>query len=352
MKKSLFLLLGLIAVLTLSIGSVFAESATITDILGREVSIEVPPELTVITGKKTATITEVPFMFAYGKDHVATSSGGQDGGKFASLLEISTPEIVDSTVESVAAMKPNLIILKSYTREDAGIAFEETGIPVMYLSLESIDDYETDVTNLGKTFGEEQRATDILSYYEEIVNRVTERSSTIDTRKKALLVQFAESDGVYTLKVPPVSWLQTQMVEMAGGDPVWTEIGLNANAWSDVNFEQIAAWDPDVIFVVNYFSDPKVSVETLKSVPGWDQLRATQDDQIFPFGKDTLSWDSSSPRWGLGLLWSFKTLYPEMAEDIDLDAEMLKFYQWFGLSDEVIQTELIDAYHAEPVMAE
>ena len=65
------------------------------------------------------------------------------------------------------------------------------------------------------------------------------------------------------------------------------------------------------------------------------------------FGKDTLSWDSAGPRRGLGLLWTVKTLYPELSEDIDLEAEMQKFYSWFGLTPEVIETELISAYLAE-----
>jgi len=345
-KSVLFTLLLVTLMLTFS--SAFAESTTITDILGREITLEVPPELVVLTGKKTATIIEAPFMFAYGKDHVATSWGGQDGGKFNALIEKTTPEITDGSVEAVAAMQPNMIILKSYTREDAGLAFEETGIPVMYLSFETIEDYHTDIANLGKAFGEEERADEILAYYDEIVNRVAENSAQIADRKKTLLVQFSETDGVYALKVPPVSWLQTEIVEMAGGDPVWKDIGLNANSWSEVNFEQIAAWDPEVILVVNYFADPKVSVETLKSEPGWDMLTAVKEGQIYPFGKDLLSWDSASPRWGLGLLWTQQTLYPELADDIDLDAEIMKFYQWFGLSDEVIQANLIDVYHAEP----
>ena len=348
MKQKIFFVVCFLTLFCLMYGSVFAEPVKITDILDREVTVDVPPTLAVITGKKTSTITEVPFMFEYGKGHVAVPSGGQDGGKFISLLENPLPELKDATVESVAAMKPDVIFLKSYTREDAGIAYEETGIPVIYLSLESIDDYHTDVMNVGKIFGEEKRAEEILAYYDDIVKRVTEKASAIKEKKNVLLLQYSESNGAYSLKVAPAGWLQTTMVEMAGGEPVWKEIGLNANSWTDVSFEQIAAWDPDVILVVNYFSDPKVSVEQLKNSTGWDQIRAVKENQIFPFAKDTFSWDSSSPRWGLGLLWTFKTLYPESAQDIDIDAEMLKFYKWFGLSDESIQANLIDLFHAEP----
>ncbi|HOW07808.1 MAG TPA: hypothetical protein PLQ28_08260, partial [Flexilinea sp.] len=74
MKQKIFFVVCFLALFCLTFGSVFAEPVKITDILGREVTIEVPPALAVITGKKTSTITEVPFMFEYGKGHVAVPS--------------------------------------------------------------------------------------------------------------------------------------------------------------------------------------------------------------------------------------------------------------------------------------
>lgn len=350
-KKSFWLMwLVVLAVLLSGIGIVSAENASVVDILEREVTVEVPPALGVVAGKKTATISEAPFMFENAAGHMAATVGGQDKGKFQSLLADRFEAIEDSSVEAIAALKPSVIFLKSYTREDAGLAYEETGIPVVYLSFESIADYRKEIPMLGKIYNEEARAAEIVAYYDGIVNTVTGKTKDLSEKPKTLLVQYSESDGAYVLKVAPEGWLQTEMVSMAGGDPVWLDIGLNPNSWSDVNFEQIAAWDPDVILVVNYFADPKASVQKLVSEPGWADLRAVKEGEIYPFGKDTLSWDSASPRWGLGLLWTFKTIHPELAEDIDMEQEIVKFYQWFGLSEDVIRENLVNAYLAEPEM--
>jgi iron complex transport system substrate-binding protein len=339
-----------LAVLLLGIGIVSAENVTVVDILEREVTVDSPPALGVVAGKKTATISEAPYLFINATGHMAATIGGQDKGKFQSLLADRFEAIEDSSVEAIAALKPSVIFLKSYTREDAGLAYEETGIPVVYLSFESIEDYHKEIPMLGKIFNEEERAAEIIAYYDEIVNTVTEKTKDLSKKPKVLLLQYSESDGAYVLKVAPEGWLQTELVSMAGGDPVWLDIGLNPNSWSDVNFEQIAAWDPDVILVVNYFADPKASVQKLVSEPGWSDLRAVKEEQVYPFGKDTLSWDSASPRWGLGLLWAFKTIHPELAEDIDMEQEIVKFYQWFGLSEDVIRENLVNAYLAEPEM--
>lgn len=350
-KKPFWLMwLAVLTVLLSGIGIVSAENTSVVDILEREVTVEAPPALGVVAGKKTATISEAPFLFENAAGHMAATVGGQDKGKFQSLLADRFEAIEDSSVEAIAALKPSVIFLKSYTREDVGLAYEETGIPVVYLSFESIADYRKEIPMLGKIYNEEDRAAEIVAYYDGIVNTVAERTKDLSEKPKVLLLQYSESDGVYVLKVAPEGWLQTEMVSMAGGNPVWLDIGLNPNSWSDVNFEQIAAWDPDIILVVNYFDDPKASVQKLVSEPGWADLRAVKEGAIYPFGKDTLSWDSASPRWGLGLLWAFKTIHPELAEDIDLEQEIVKFYQWFGLSEEVIRENLVNAYLAEPEM--
>lgn len=346
LNRWLFILLCVFVCVLVTAGAVQAE-VTVTDILDREVTIPTPINVAVISGKKTATISELPFMFETGRDRTITSRGGQDKGVFQALLGLTTPELTDGSVEATVALNPDVIFLKSYTRADAGMAFEETGVPVVYLSLESPADYIVDVTNLGKIFGEEARAQEILDYYADIETDVAKRVATVETKKRVLLLQYAEADGKYALKIAPAGWFQTGMIEMAGGEPVWKADAMNTNGWVDVNFEQIAAYDADVILIVNYFGDPKKNVAELKEDAIWQTLRAVQDGEIYAFGKDTLSWDSAGPRHGLGLLWTVKTLYPALTEEIDLTDEMIRFYSFFGLSETVIRENLVTAFEGK-----
>ena len=43
---------------------------------------------------------------------------------------------------------------------------------------------------------------------------------------------------------------QRELIEMAGGTCV--SAGLEGSKWADVSAEQLAAWDPEVIFSVSY----------------------------------------------------------------------------------------------------
>ena len=80
------------------------------------------------------------------------------------------------------------------------------------------------------------------------------------------MLYYNDKDGNVAFNVPPASWMQTRMVEMAGGDPVWTEANLGGG-WTQVSLEQIAAWDADQIFIIAYNQNALDVTEALKGRP-------------------------------------------------------------------------------------
>jgi len=64
-------------------------------------------------------------------------------------------------------------------------------------------------------------------------------------------------------KVPPLDWLQTNMVEMAGGIPVWKDVPTDG--WTTITLEQIAVWNPKVILLVDYKGNAVDIVSQLKN---------------------------------------------------------------------------------------
>ena len=65
------------------------------------------------------------------------------------------------------------------------------------------------------------------------------------------MLYYNDKDGSVAFNVPPAAWMQTRMVELAGGDPIWTKANLGGS-WTQVTLEQIAAWDADQIFMIAY----------------------------------------------------------------------------------------------------
>jgi iron complex transport system substrate-binding protein len=130
-------------------------------------------------------------------------------------------------------------------------------------------------------------------------------------------------------------------VEIAGGSPVWKELGASGG-WTVVNLEQVAAWDPDQIYIIDYAGNASEVKHTLNDNPIWSSLQAGQNGQLFAFASDFYSWDQPDPRWILGLEWLATKIHPDLTPDIDIVQEVNAFYsQLYGMDQEKINADVL-----------
>jgi len=139
------------------------------------------------------------------------------------------------------------------------------------------------------------------------------------------------------------------MVIDGGGIPVWAEQAAEGESnWIVVNFEQIAAWDPDVILVVDYNGNPQETAALLKQNDLWKELKAVQTNKVYGFGKDYQGWDLPDPRWILGYTWVATKLQPERMAGVDMTEMVKEFYRFmYRLSDEQIETSILPMVYAD-----
>jgi iron complex transport system substrate-binding protein len=130
------------------------------------------------------------------------------------------------------------------------------------------------------------------------------------------------------------------MVEMAGGTPVWTEAST-AGAWNNVTLEQIAAWNPDMIFIIWYQGDAATVVKDVSTDPTWVQLKAMKNNQVYGFAGDFISWDQSDTRWVLGLTWLASRIHPEIFRETNIKESASVFYQTlYNLTFDQVETSV------------
>jgi iron complex transport system substrate-binding protein len=285
---------------------------------------------------------------------LALTKSTQAAQAFVGLLD---PEVeakmrfmADAAAEEIAAAQPDLVLLKSYMRESLGAPLEQLGIPIIYLDFENPDQYQRDLAVLGQVFGNPKRAESLWAYYSEVLERVAEGTEglTPAQRPRVLVLQYSDKGGEVAFKVPPASWIQTQMIELAGGAPVWTA-AAQGDGWAVVNLEQIAAWNPDQIYVINYFGSAVDVVIQLQTDPQWAEMAAVRAGQLYPFVGDYHSWDQPDARWGLGLLWLAQHVQPERFTDVDIRAEAIHFFETFyGLDRPTIEAEIFSRMEAWP----
>jgi iron complex transport system substrate-binding protein len=317
----------------------------VTDALGRTVILDEEPRRIVLAGRGVLMVADALYLFPEAASRVvAIESITQGRGDFIARIDplYSRKSILprEAGVEEIAAQRPDLVLMKGYMRRKLGEGLERLGVPVFYAGLESVDGYGAELESLGILLGDRPRADRLKELYARRLSRIADRigapggDRTGGKRPGVLLLYYNDRGGVVSFNVPPAGWIQTDLVERAGGNPLWLSGAAVGKSWTRVGVEQIAAWDPDVILVTSYFRNAREVVDGLSRDALWRGLRAVREGRLFAFPGDFYAWDQPDPRWILGLTWLAKTLHPDLFRDVDMEEEVFLFFHNFFLLDE------------------
>jgi len=351
-KQSFLLVFALALILvgcsTLGVEAPGGDVMQVTDSTGHTVTLKELPERAAIAGKATVMVQDAVFLFEAAEERVAALENRRQSA--FGFLPVVVPNFeekeffeMNAGPEQIAAVNPDLVIMKNFLRESLGSSLESLDIPVLYLNLEKPEVFYQDITALGEVFGNPERAEEINSYYQERVEKVQDLTADLEEGEKpsVLILEHSDRGGEVAFSVPPVSWLQTTMVEMAGGKPIWKDLEASGG-WTVVTVDQIASWDPDQIYILDYQGQAEKVTKELAEDELWSNLRAVKNDQLFAFAFDFYSWDQPDTRWILGLQWLTTKVHPELAEQIDILDEVDQFYQTlYRMDQETIEAEVV-----------
>jgi iron complex transport system substrate-binding protein len=306
---------------------------TITDAVGRSVSLPKVPQRIAIVGRAVFIINHTAYLFPEAASRLV--SVGETSQGSVEFLPVIDPKLgekqrtkVDIGPEQVATINPDLVLIKNTQVERLGKPLEALGIKVVALDLETPEAFARDIKTLGMLFGNEKRAAEINAFYQSRLDKVKNAVDKLpeDKRPRVLVMQYSDRDGAVALSVPPMGWIQSVMAVLAGGRATWKD-AASGSGWTKVGFEQIAAWDADQIYIVSYFSPVNDVVKKMKADPQWQSLRAVKNNKIYGFATDFYSWDQPDTRWILGVLWLTNKINPGAVAGLDITAEARAFYQ-------------------------
>jgi iron complex transport system substrate-binding protein len=322
----------------------------IKDAAGKIVKLDKLPERLAVVGRGPQYLLHLLYMFPEGPRRLVGME--QRGSTASDFLAAVAPRISDKLTllpnpgpESIAGLHPDLVLMKGSRPSPLGEALAKVGIPTVYLSLETPEEYFRDIANMGVILANPRRAEEVISFYQDGVNRVEKAISGLrDEEKPSVLVIMGNvRSGKYAVRVPAPAWMQTYQVKAAGGRPVWLDAAEQAGGWAVVNLEQIAAWNPDrLIIIVWYSTNSSDFMSWLGSDPQWKRIGAVAGGKVSYFPSDFYGWDAPDARWILGLTWMAATLHPEQLKDYSIEDEVYRFYEkLYGLSRETIRTKVL-----------
>lgn len=323
------------------------------DALGR--TVETPESLRSIAIVGRAAIMPANALYLFPEAHemqIQMAKTDQGLGDIFSILipeENRTERLPQQiSIESIIAMNPDLVLSKTSNYESIQNKLDIFGIPTFFMELESAGQWTTEIKQLGKVLGNPERAEEIALFYRNRERIIKDSLASLDEEKpRVLILQVAAADTTTAFSVAPASWIQTYMVEQAGGVPVWVTDHMLEQGWKKVSFEQIAAWNPDAIYLVSYRTPPEPFIQEIYRNRQWTNLAAVKQNRVKAIPADFLNYGQSDSRWILALEFIAADLHPDAFPLFSMERQIRTFYRdLYGLDDEQIIQILLQAYRS------
>lgn len=297
-----------------------ADPIQVVDGAGRKVSFTQPAMTVATTWGGTCN----SYIFALGvQDRLVATNSNNDFQKLAmpGVTEIKSVGRWSLDKEALAALSPDLYIHGLGGLDQIKNA-NKVGVRSLALGLNTFDDIANSIDMLGKVFGIEDRAAYVNGRSQEILDLVAERTAQLSADQKLTVVVLGEKTG--TVGCDLYNAVE-EMVVLAGGvSVVPTEIAQKTEL-TDVGLETIFKWNADAIFLTNYYCE--LTVDGIMADSSWASLNAVQNSRVFAIPCMIDSWSNATPSACLAVLYMSMELYPELYEDVDLEAIVLQYYQ-------------------------
>lgn len=332
-------------------GTAQAKVETLTDVLGREVQVDLPAKRVVLA-----------FYFedylAIGGDQafdrvVGISREAWEGWRPANwslftaqrpslkqIADVGEVEVQTFSVEKVLALKPDVVVLADWQYKGLGPdveRLEQAGLPVVVVdyNMELPANHHASTLLLGKIAGQEPRARQLADEYQHAIDDIQNRIAKAKLPKPTFYVEFGnKGPAEYGFSYGKGMW--GPLGQLAGGDNIAAPF---VEWYGPMNPEKVLAAKPDVVFLTGTESTnnptamllgqgvkPEVARERLLAFTqrsGWVNLPAVQQQRVYGIyqGASRTVLDYTMVQF------MAKALYPALFNDLDPVANYLDFYR-------------------------
>ena len=231
----------------------------------------------------------------------------------------------DMNKEAVAAAAPQIVIdtgePKKGLEEDLDNLQTQLGIPVVFIST-PLDDYATAYTMLGDLLGMQERGKQLADYCDKAYAEVEAAMASIPESER---VNVAYLMGDAGLNAIAKGSYQGSIIDLCANNVVVVEKASGSGLGNEINFEQIAVWNPElIVFGANSIYG------SVGSDPAWAGIDAIGSENYFEVPSEPWTWLNNPPTVNqiMGLQWFPRICYPDAFED-DLQEVVTGYYKTF-----------------------
>ncbi|MDL2060023.1 ABC transporter substrate-binding protein [Mesosutterella sp. AGMB02718] len=247
-----------------------------------------------------------------------------------------------ASVEQVAALKPDLVVVSNQMPRETVDRLTALGIPVMAITLyvadkEQASTIHPSLVNPDAAYTEGlKQAIELLARATGTEKRGAELWKTVETNRRIVtshLKRVPENKRirVFMANEKGFTYGTGKYVGAAMARAGAKNVAETLKGYKQVTPEQVAAWNPQVIFVQSRYRE---ILDQIRRDPAWKGIDTVKNNRLVLAPDYTKPWGNPAPEsMALGEVWLAKTLYPEHFRDVNLDRMVNDFYKkFYGIS--------------------
>lgn len=295
---------------------------TVIDAAGRMLSI--PQERDSLTIASVYAVS-VPFLVALGLEDRVVAINCKSRfwtDNIAALDDAGSVGRGTVDMEALANYAPSVLIHRANDPKTLD-AVSVLGVEVLCIRAESMEDVKEMLRLLGRYFGREARAQEVIAYIDTKFAYIDSivKEIPVEDRPKALLM------GGELGRIAGGDMIQSWMIEKAGGTAVAADVRNDCN-WANVGVETVFSFDPEYLFLTGSTALDYTAEEILED-SAWGAVGAVRDSKVYrvPSGMDC--WDLPGVVSVIGTMWMLHKMHPEYFSAEELQKEIDEYYSFF-----------------------
>ncbi len=275
----------------------FAEtdtSVTVTDMTGREVTLDKPATRIV-----ALTASDCEILYAIGAGDALVGRGSYCDYPAEVLNVTAVQSGSDTNLEEIIALEPQVLLMSTMAQTEEQVqVLENAGIKVVVSDAQDIEGVYTAIEMIGKLMGKDAEAAAVIDSMKTTFAEVAEDAS----ENAGKTVYFEVSPLQYGLWTAGKGTFMNEIANMVG----LTNCFEDVEGWAEISEEQVIARNPDYIVTISmYYGEGPTPVEEILGRKGWEELTAIKNQDVLNLANNELSRPAPRLADGARMLYDF-----------------------------------------------
>ena len=269
-------------------------AVSVTDMTGREITLEEPAERIV-----ALTASDCEILYALGAGDLLVGRGEYCDYPQEVLEVPSVQSGYDTNIEQIIDLGPQVLLMSTMAQSEEQIrALEDAGITVVESDAKDIAGVYSAISMIGALVDKEAEAAELIASMKEVFANIEEQAEG----KEEKSVYFEVSPLEYGLWTAGSGTFMDEIAKMTGLKNVFADV----EGYGEISEEQVIERNPDYIVTITmYFGEGPTPEEELLARPGWENVTAIANDAILNLQDNELSRPAPRLAEGAQLLFDF-----------------------------------------------